>query len=482
MNDTTKSFWGIAYKRNIAKMIGVCLRYTQNRQIAEDLAHDAFMVAMDKFSTYTNKGPFEAWLRRIVVNVALQYLRERKKYNPLEIRIDTTLLPDATPLLEIYEDNLLQDYSNVAEADLLNIIGHLPEHHRLVFNLYVMDNYTHAQIGAQLGISEGTSKSHLARARKKIKELLVTKTGEKTRRKHAFWFFLLSYKLWGVDFFCKQQLGSLAISPQKTSSFQTENFRNVYNPQHISSPTIPKLYWNISTGSIITVSIVAISVLLSYSDSQPKTPVKVENPVAIASGNIPDSVSSNYMVNHFSNTKTATISENAIIHTENSKPIEKMRPLHTLGLLLIPAISLDSTALQHTISDSLKNQKIPSVSVVEPPTIIQQEKPATKTGKERLSGTFYASKLSWSPADRGLILKGSNVRVNMNTQKFKGDGTFSFINHIDYLVVDGTPMKLDQTIELSDKKYQLNELSEQEIAKKYGDKKMSVVVEISLAE
>src|SRR4249920_2532519 len=77
--ETPKIFWENTYRQNINKMIGVGYRYTVDRQIAEDLAHDAFMIAYEKVSSFEGKGPFEAWLRRIVVNVCLQYIRQQNK-------------------------------------------------------------------------------------------------------------------------------------------------------------------------------------------------------------------------------------------------------------------------------------------------------------------------------------------------------------------------------------------------------------------
>src|SRR5690554_784328 len=136
-------------------MIGICYRYVVVKQIAEDLAHDAFLIAMEKYSGFKGIGSFNAWLRRITVNVALQYLRDKKKEN----RIDNFLLNE-----KFYWENndkvdkeLLSTQYNFSEQELLKVINLLPEHHRLVFNLYVIDNFTHAQIGEILNISPGTS-------------------------------------------------------------------------------------------------------------------------------------------------------------------------------------------------------------------------------------------------------------------------------------------------------------------------------------
>ena len=79
MIETTNKFWEEIYHQNIKKMIGICYRYTYDSKLAEDLAHDAFVLAYQKVAGFKGKGPFEAWLRRITVNVCLQHIRERSK-------------------------------------------------------------------------------------------------------------------------------------------------------------------------------------------------------------------------------------------------------------------------------------------------------------------------------------------------------------------------------------------------------------------
>jgi RNA polymerase sigma factor (sigma-70 family) len=184
MDKRSDNFWEATYRQNIAQMIGICCRYTQDRQTAEDLAHDAFVVAIDKVSSFENKGPFEAWLRRIVVNVALQYLREQKKHQKFISAAAYFSIYDA-----IQEEHPVSENLTFSETELLIVINNLPEHHRLVFNLYVVDNFTHAQIATQLGISEGTSKSHLARARKRSGSFFMINFVKIRSGKEAFFFY-----------------------------------------------------------------------------------------------------------------------------------------------------------------------------------------------------------------------------------------------------------------------------------------------------
>ena len=118
-------------------MIGICYRYTANRQLAEDLAHDAFLKAIDKAGSFKGEGVFEAWLRRVVVNHVLTYIRDQKRHQ----RIDDWFRYEST-VVHTDENSVITDSSEDAEfsaQELWDAINDLPEHHRLVFNLYVID-------------------------------------------------------------------------------------------------------------------------------------------------------------------------------------------------------------------------------------------------------------------------------------------------------------------------------------------------------
>lgn len=156
-----------------------------------------------------------------------------------------------------------------------------------------------------------------------------------------------------------------------------------------------------------------------------------------------------------------------------------MKIASTLGAVLLTGsvLTFDSASLLKIPAIGIKNDAIAANTRLEVPQLPMS---TPKKNTRRLSGTFYANRLFWSSVNNELFLKG-RVKVNLNTNKFGGLGTFSFINNIDHLVVDGTPMKLNETIELTDKKYYLNELSEAEAVRKYGDK-AKVVVEITSAK
>ncbi|MEN8124707.1 MAG: RNA polymerase sigma factor [Bacteroidota bacterium] len=139
------------------KMFALCLKYSKNKQEAEDNLQDAFITIFDKINQFKFKGSFEGWMKRIVINTALQTYRQKNVLNLIENN-----LPDEVEL-EVNEEDISLDF-------LLNIIQELPERYRMVFNLYVLDGYSHKEISNLLGIAEGTSKSNLSRARLILKE------------------------------------------------------------------------------------------------------------------------------------------------------------------------------------------------------------------------------------------------------------------------------------------------------------------------
>ncbi len=147
----------ILYKRYASVLFSVCLKYAPNYTEAEDILQDAFMTIFDKITQYKNKGSFEGWLKRIVINTALQRYRKPGVYS----LVNEENIKEVE--VEIEEDAIPLDF-------LLSIIQELPDRYRMVFNLYVMDGYSHREISEMLHISQGTSKSNLARARIILKE------------------------------------------------------------------------------------------------------------------------------------------------------------------------------------------------------------------------------------------------------------------------------------------------------------------------
>ena len=146
------------------KMFGVCLRYAKDYTEAEDILHDGFIKVFEKIELFKYKGSFEGWIRRIMVNTALERLRKQSILYPVN---------------DFMENSLDYSYENIIDEistkDLLALIQDLSPKYRIVFNLYAIEGYSHQEIGEKLGIAVGTSKSNLSRARQilqqKVKDL-----------------------------------------------------------------------------------------------------------------------------------------------------------------------------------------------------------------------------------------------------------------------------------------------------------------------
>ncbi len=215
--DPLQHFWEKVYQDNAPKLIGICRRYVSSRELAEDLVHDAFITAINKHSTYTGRGSMEGWLRAIVINTVLMYLRKEKKNSISSFAVEEGSDRDMTEMPEENDVRSLIENAGFSDDDLLQAIDKLPDHHKIVFNLYVMDKYSHRQIASELNISEGTSKSHLARARKKLQKLLYQKImADKERRKPRVAMLIpLTAKANYIDRVFSSRLSGLQIRPVK---------------------------------------------------------------------------------------------------------------------------------------------------------------------------------------------------------------------------------------------------------------------------
>jgi RNA polymerase sigma factor (sigma-70 family) len=143
------------------QLMGVCLRYCPSRADAEDALQNAFVRIFTRLEQYRGDGPFEAWARRVTVHTALHAVEQQRRhashlsFDPEDEADPAAQLPSADPLA----------FESMAAADLLQQLAALPPGYRTVLNLYAIEGYTHPEIAQLLGISEGTSKSQLARAR-----------------------------------------------------------------------------------------------------------------------------------------------------------------------------------------------------------------------------------------------------------------------------------------------------------------------------
>jgi len=162
----------LLYRRHAAKLFAVCLQYSGNDEEARDILQEGFIKIFENLVNYKHEGSFEGWMRRIMVNTALE--KYRSKHNLYRVDdIDQIPEPDATP------DN--EDYAGLEASDLMDIIRELPPKYRMVFNLYAIEGYTHKEISSIVNISEGTSKSNLSRARVILQRRVGSYTGLKKK-------------------------------------------------------------------------------------------------------------------------------------------------------------------------------------------------------------------------------------------------------------------------------------------------------------
>ena len=154
------------YKQTASKMMAVCMRYAKDRMEAEDVVQVGYIKVFQKVKEYRGEGSFEGWIRRIMVNTAIESYRRNVR----------TL--NVVPIEDAYEQPSTGfDFSRLGMQDLMKVIQKLADGYRMVFNMYIIEGYSHKEIAETLGISEGASKSQLSRARAILKEEILKMEG-----------------------------------------------------------------------------------------------------------------------------------------------------------------------------------------------------------------------------------------------------------------------------------------------------------------
>ncbi len=160
------------YELFYGKMMAVCLRYTKNHDQAKDILQDGFIKVFRSMEKFNREGSFEGWIRRIMVNTAIDYFRRAKNAYLLlgeERSIEDFGDQDEEDTIE---DEAAEEVLDLKPADVINAMQKLTPAYRTVFNLYVFEEMTHKEIAEMLGINIGTSKSNLAKAKHNLKKLL----------------------------------------------------------------------------------------------------------------------------------------------------------------------------------------------------------------------------------------------------------------------------------------------------------------------
>ncbi len=157
-----KKAQALLYSHFSKKMFAVCMRYAQTTLEAEDILQNGFIKVFTKHHLFDGKGSLEGWIKRIIVNTAIESFRQSK-----------AMLTDS---IEAHHENTIASHlssDTTSYQDLLQLIKELPLGYRTVFNLYAIEGYSHKEIAEMLGISEGSSKSQLSRARQALQEKLI---------------------------------------------------------------------------------------------------------------------------------------------------------------------------------------------------------------------------------------------------------------------------------------------------------------------
>jgi len=147
------------YKQFYPGMLAVCMRFAKDREEARDIFHEGFIKVFKNLHNFQPKSSLNSWIRRIMINTAIDHYRKNKKKRAAEVNLEyAATAPFHHHILERLE-----------AEELLELVQQLSPAYRTVFSLYVLEGYSHKQVSAELGISEGTSKSNLAKARAKLK-------------------------------------------------------------------------------------------------------------------------------------------------------------------------------------------------------------------------------------------------------------------------------------------------------------------------
>jgi len=160
--ENKRLFQELLYRKYARKMYGICLSYAGDRDMAQDILQESFIKVFKNIRNYKSEGSLEGWIRRIIVNTALDSLRQKARLQKY--------ISDKDEIVREVEDT--SAIEKLQTQDILNQVAKLPDGARVVFNLYALEGYTHREIAEKLEITEGTSKSQFNRARKLLIDML----------------------------------------------------------------------------------------------------------------------------------------------------------------------------------------------------------------------------------------------------------------------------------------------------------------------
>jgi len=161
----------IVFETFYGKMLVVCLRYADGMDEAKDILQDGFIKVFGKIGKFDGKGSLEGWIRRVIVNTAIDTIRKKKA------NLFTRFEDQEEKLSNTIEEETFEDEFEFSAQDVINAMHEISPAYRTVFNLYILEGHSHREIAEKLNISEGTSKSNLAKAKQRIRKILNQKIG-----------------------------------------------------------------------------------------------------------------------------------------------------------------------------------------------------------------------------------------------------------------------------------------------------------------
>lgn len=217
MQQNSNLNWQKVYSNYSPKLLGICRRYIPDIYTAEDIVQDSFITAIQKDHQLNDEKALFAWLKKIVVNNALQHIRKQSRET--FVITEPSEIPDIPSEMEHHfpeeKNAFIYDFTN---EELLSSIDHLPSHHKSVFNLFFIENYSHAEISDVLGITVNTSKSHLLRAKKSVQNYLlnhiVRADTPKKKTAQLLVIFGLGGLLWAQTF--QSKFSDFTVQPSRT--------------------------------------------------------------------------------------------------------------------------------------------------------------------------------------------------------------------------------------------------------------------------
>ena len=340
-----QQFWTRTYQKNIGKMIGVCYRYVGDRSVAEDLAHEAFLKAIEKSEQYHNFGRFEAWLMRINLNNTLDYLRKQPHFQSVD---NMELCADGT---ETEEEAL--PAVDFTEQEILEAVCSLPDKHRAVFNLYVFEKQKHTQIAETLQIGVRSSKRYLSEART---QLQVKLTNIRKRKKSLLMVILpfIPHKAHAIDRLCRAKLQHLAFAPAQSSPLAGFNWVAAPKPSTwmvLSAAKVPAV-------ATATAGIAAAAVSGTLIVMQPAAPTEQHNPLPTNEMHNPIGVVVDTLETEGDTTIVETFHETSLQHPMTEKTTTEIIPNHPAKTTapVVPPLSETPCPCEEGAATSSQNQ------------------------------------------------------------------------------------------------------------------------------